>query len=672
MEDHYVQRIGRLPQSTQRLMLLGATDAVGDAATIWRAATALGIGMDAAVPAGEEQLFEIGTVVRFHHPLVRSAVYRSASAADVRAAHKALADATDPVADPDRRAWHRAHATEGPDTEVADELERGADRAQARGGLVAAAALLERSASLTPDPAMRVERRCAAARCNLRAGAFDTARGLLAAADAETSDEFVRARIEMLRGSIAAASDKGGGASLLLKEAAKRFETLDPAFAHHTYGDAWAAAMWAGHLASPGGDVVEVSRAFLAAPWPPVPRRPFGLIHDGLARLVAESCAAAEPFIREGLLALPTADIPADNRLRFGPMAQVAAASIWDFDAWADVSEQSVKLARELGALAVLPRPLNGLALIAILRGDCALAAALAAEEAAIQQATGTRPVPYGAMVLAAYQGRIEEATARIVAMTEDSTNRGEGLGVDLARWAAAILNNGTGRYEEALATASPSDADLPGVLVSTWMLSERIEAATRCGRTDDAKSALQRFERDANTGHSDWRLGIEARLRAMLSDGNDAECWYRDSIACLGRTAIRAELGRSHLVFGEWLRREGRRIDARQELHAALDIFLTMSARGFAERARRELLATGAHVRSRRDDTRTDLTPQEEQVARLARDGRTNPEIAAELFISARTVEWHLSKVFGKLGITSRRGLKDALASRAPNDPRS
>jgi DNA-binding CsgD family transcriptional regulator len=661
MEDHYVQRVRRLPEPTQRLMLLGAADAVGDATTIWRAASTLGIGTDAAEPAADEHLFEIGASVRFHHPLVRSAVYRSASAANVREAHKALADATDPVADPDRRAWHRAYATEGPDRVVADELERGAERAQARGGLVAAAALLERSASLTPDQSVRVERRLAAARCNLRAGAFDAARRLLAVADAEAAEEFARARIEMLRGAVAAASGAGNDATPLLLQAAKRLETLDPQFAHHTYTDAWGAAMWAGHLANPGADLVAVSRAFQAAPWPPVPRRPFGLINDGLMMLVSDGRAAAEPLLRQGLSRLPTTDIPADNRLRWGALAQVAAAAIWDFDAWVDVSEQLVKLARGLGALAILPRPLNALVLIATLRGDCTLAAALAAEQDAIQQATGTRAVPYGAMLLAAYQGRDEEASSRIATMTEDSMNRREGLGVDLARWAAAILNNGAGRYEEALETASPSNKDMPGVLVATWMLAERIEAATRCGEIEDAASALREFERDANPGESDWRLGIESRLRAMLSEGSDAERMYRESIACLRRVGLRAELARSQLLFGEWLRRENRRIEAREELRAALDIFVAMSASGFAERTRRELLATGAHVRPRRDDTRTHLTPQEEQIARLARDGRTNPEIAAELFISARTVEWHLSKVFGKLGISSRRELKDA-----------
>jgi DNA-binding CsgD family transcriptional regulator len=660
MEQHFLRRVRDLPEPTQQLMLLAATDAVGDAITIWRAATAVGIGTDAAAPAARQQLLEIGARVRFHHPLVRSAVYYAAPAAARRAAHAALADATDPDTDPDRRAWHRAHATAGPDGEVADELERTAARAQARGGFAAAAALLERSATLTPEPAVRVERRLAAAQSNLRAGAFDSALGLLAVADSEAPDEFVRARVQWVRGLVASASDAGSEAPLQLLKAAKRLEPLDSALAHRAYSDAWGAALFAGHLASPGGDLVEVSRAFQAAPRPPVPRRPFGRLFDGLVVLVAESRSTAEPILRQALGELLAADLPAENWLRWTALAQSAAVAIWDFDTWSAVTERVVSLARGLGALADLPRPLGDLALIATWRGDLESASALAAEHDVITEATGTRIASYGALLLAAYRGQTDEMVALVEATVADSVARGEGRGVDLAHWSAAIHYNSVGRYAEALSMAWPASAASPGLL--TWMLPERIEAALRCGKRETAVAALREFERIGNPGESDWGLGIQARAAAIVADDEGAETLYRESIDRLSGTAVRAELARSHLVFGEWLRRQNRRVDARGQLHTAHDMFVAMTAAGFAQRARRELLATGEHVRARRDDTRADLTPQEEHIARLARDGRTNPEIAAELYISARTVEWHLRKVFAKLGISSRRGLKEAL----------
>jgi DNA-binding CsgD family transcriptional regulator len=667
LERHYLRRARQLPRPTQQLMLLAAADAVGDAAVIWRAATVLGIGSDAAEPAAREQLLEIGAGIRFHHPLVRSAVYQSASPTERRAAHQALAVATDPVVDPDRRAWHLAHAAAGPDDEVADALERSAERAQARGGFAAAAALLERAATLTVVPEKRVQRRLAATQSNLRAGAFDVAMGLLAMAESEASDEFVHARIEVLRGLVVSASDAGNEAPRLLLKAAKRLEPLDAALARQTYLDAWGAAMFAGHLAPAGGNLLDVSRAARVAAVPDVPRRPFGHILEALALLITDGRAAAVPELRGALHELLTDNppLPAENWLHWAALGAVAAAAVWDIDSWSAVSGRQVELARDHGALAVLPSPLNGLALIATWRGDFEVAAALAAEHHAVKEATGTRIAPYGSMLLSAYQGRVADASALIAATLTDSVARGEGLGVDLARWSTAILNNGLGRYAQALEVAWPADEQKPGFLVSTWMLPERIEAAVRCGRPEVADVALQEFERVSEPDGSDWSRGLRARSRAMISDGDAAEGLYREAIDRLSRTPIRVELARAHLVFGEWLRRENRRQDARTQLRAAHEMFAAMPANGFAERTRRELLATGEHVRAFRMNSPAELTPQEEHIARLARDGRSNPEIAAELFISARTVEWHLRKVFVKLGITSRRELKSALPGR-------
>jgi DNA-binding CsgD family transcriptional regulator len=665
IEDHYLRRTGTLPAATQRLMLLAAADAVGDATTVWRAAAALGITVNAAAPAADEQLLEIGRSVRFRHPLVRSAVYRSASVADRRAAHGALAAATDRATDPDRCAWHRAHAAPEPDEEIASELEQCADRAQSRGGSAAAAALMERSASLTPEAAARVERRLAAAQFNLEAGAFDAALGLLTAAESETSDELLHARIELLRGLVASSSNAGSDAPLLLLKAAKRLEPIDISLARQTYLDAWGAALFAGHLASPGGNVVEVSRAARVAPRPTGPAWPFDALLDGLATLITDSRNAAAPILRRALDQLFTDDVTAADWLHWGVLAASASVTIWDFEAWNAASGRQLELAREVGALAMLSLALNGQAMTATWRGDLDGAAALIAEDDAIKQAIGAHIAPYGALLLAAYKGRAAESDALVAATIEDSVLRGEGIAVDTARWTSAILNNSVGRYEHALAMASPASPDSPSLYISTWMLTERIEAAVRCGQPIVAAAALHDFVDSANPGETDWGLAVEARSRAMLAEAKSAEILYRESIERFGRTEIRTELARSHLVYGEWLRRENRRVDARAHLRAAHEMFVEMSANGFAERARRELAATGETVRRRRDDTRTDLTPQEEHIARLARDGRTNPEIAAELYISARTVEWHLRKVFTKLGITSRKGLKTVLPTR-------
>ena len=663
IEDHYVRRVRGLPEASQRLMLLAAADPTGDGALLRRSAQTLGIGPDAAAVADAEELLEIGASVRFRHPLVRSAVYRSASASERRAAHGALAEATDPETDPDHRAWHRANAAPGPDGEVASELERSASRAQARGGLAAAAAFLERSASLTPDTAMRVERRLAAAQADLQAGAFDAASALLAKAEFEATDEFTHARVELLRGRVASASRRGSEAPLQLLKAARRLETLDVVLARQTYLDAWGAALFAGHLASPGGDLAEVSRAAKSAPPPRQPSDPFDDLLDGLATLVTDGRSEAAPTLRRALSALLTNEIPAESWLQWGVLASSAAATLWDFEGWKETMRQ-VDFARDAGAFAMLSLTLNGQAMLSAWSGDLEAAAALVAEGDAFKQATGIQIAPYGALLLNAYQGRIAEGTALVAATIENSVLRGDGAGVDLARWTAAILYNSVGRYEEAMAMASPASKKTPSHYVSTWMLPERIEAAVRCGEHEVAAGALQEFLDGAHPGESDWGLGLAARSRAMLTEGNPAESLYRESVDRLSRTQLLTEVARAHLVFGEWLRRQKRRAEAREQLRASHEMFTTMGAEAFAERARRELQATGETVRKRTVETSNDLTPQEEHIARLAREGRTNTEIAAELFISTRTVEWHLANVFTKLGVKSRRDLKNTVPS--------
>ena len=599
--------------------------------------------------------------VRFRHPLLRSAAYRSASAADRRAVHGALAQVTDPVADPDRRAWHRAQAVAGPDEEVAAELEHSAGRAQARGGLAAAAAFLERSVLLTVDPARYAERTLAAAKANLQAGAFDKAVELLASAEAGTLDEFASARVDLLRGQIAFASGLGSDAPPLLLKAAKRLEPLSLELARETYLSAWMAALFAGRFAG-AGDLLEVSRAARGLA-PTHSARPVDLVLDGLTLLVTDGPTAAAPALRQAASVFASADITAEEELRWGWFAQAAASAVWDDDRWRAMLLRQVQLARDVGALDQLPIDLGALGTDAAWRGDFATAAALIAETDAVCAATGSRSAPFAAMLLASLRGDQAEVTPLIEATIAEATAGGQGIAVTYAHWAAAILYNGLGRYADALAAGQASQ-DTPALFMAMWALPELIEAAMRTGHDQLATDALARLTETTQAGQTDFGLGIEVRSRALVSNGEAAEAYYREAIDRLGRTQLRPELARAHLLYGEWLRREGRRADARLQLRTAHEMLTAMGAEAFAERARRELMATGETVRRRTPETLNELTAQEASIARLACDGRTNPEIGAQLFLSARTVEWHLRKVFTKLGVSSRRDLPGALAN--------
>jgi DNA-binding CsgD family transcriptional regulator len=662
IEAHFARRIGGLPEATQRLMLLAAADPGGDATLVWRAAETLGIQMDAAEPAASEQLLDIDARVRFRHPLVRSAVYRSASTDERRVAHEALATATDPEIDPDRRVWHRAHAAAGPDEEVAGELERSSGRAQARGGLAAAAAFLERSARLTLDPRRRFERTIAAAEIHLQAGSLDDALGLLAGAESRRIDEFAQARVDLLRGRIASAASAGRQAPVQLVKAAYRLEPFDRALARATYLDAWGAALFAGDLADPGGGLFDVSRAARAAQETSNPAEPSELLLAGLTTLILEGRVAAAPMLVGAVRAFRERVVPVGHWLQWGVLVSSSAVSLWDFDSWDAVSSHQIEVARGAGALSLLSVALNGQAMIATWCGDFDAATALSSEDEALKQAAGIKIAPYGALLLTAYRGLAEDAAVLAATTIEDSAARGEGLGIRLAQWTTAILNNGLGRYDEALSAAEQASSESAGPFISAWALVELIEAAARTGNARAASEAFSRLTRTTNVGGSDWAAGIEARSRALLGVHDAAEQLYLDAIERLGLTRLRPELARAHLLYGEWLRREGRGVDARQQLRVASDMFTAMGADGFTARARLELLSVGARVPKARPDVRLELTPQEEHIARLARDGRSNPEIGAELYLSARTVEWHLRKVFTKLGISSRKGLRDAL----------
>jgi DNA-binding CsgD family transcriptional regulator len=665
VEESFQRRLALLPATTRRLLLLAAAEPLGDPMLVWRAADRLGIGVEAAAAAESERLVEFGARVTFRHPLVRSAIYGVASPEERREVHRALAEVTDPELDPDRRAWHLAQATAGPDEDVASALEHSAGRAQARGGLAAAAAFLERSAALTPEPARRAERALAAAQARAQAGAFDAALQLLAAAESGPLEELQRARGDLLRGQIAFASSRGSDAPPLLLKAARRLEPLDAGLARETYLEALSAAVYAGSLAT-GGGLREAAKAARAGPPASQPPGAADLLLDGLALLITEGVGAAAPTLKRALEAFGGEGIPREEAMRWLWVACPGAQRLWDDESWHVLSTRLVQLARDAGALGVLPMALSQLAGLHLHEGDFAAAASLIEEARAITEATGSHLPPYAPVALAAFRGQEPRTSELIESGTRELLARGEGVGLTFVQWAAAVLYNGLGRYQDALASAQRALEDPHDLVFSTWAAVELIEAATRSGMPEHAAGALARLADSTRASGSDWALGIAAYARALLSDGETAERLYREALDHLGRTRVRWALARAHLLYGEWLRRERRRTDAREQLRTAYEMFVTMGAEGFAERAERELLATGETARKRTVETRGELTPQEDQVARLARDGLSNAEIGARLFISPRTVQYHLRKVFTKLGINSRIQLDRVL----PSDP--
>jgi DNA-binding CsgD family transcriptional regulator len=668
IEQNFQRRVGALPRQTQRLLLLAAADPSGDPALVWRAAALLGIGTEAAVPATEAGLAEFGTRLLFRHPLARSAAYQSVSVQDRKEAHRALAEATDPRVDPDRRAWHRAQAAPGPDEGVAAELERSADRARARGGLTAAAAFLERSAMLTLDPAKRAARALAAARAKSQAGAYSAALDLLTVAEAGPLTDLQHAHADLARAQLAFIADRAAEAPPLLLKAAVRLSHIDPGLSRATYLDALTAAIFTNRLASPGCDLLYVAHAVADAPPPPrVPRAP-DLMLDGLAAHYNDGYAAGMPLLR-GALASFGDDMSAEEELRWLWVAcAVAATRVWDMESWDVLSARHVQLARDTGALSELPLALTSRAFVQLFAGQLGAAASLTDELQTVKEATGTCLAPYGALGLAAFRGEETTARALIAATMEDVTLRGEGNGITFAEWANALLNNGLGQYDkaaEAALHACDYDVDLGSLI---WTMPELVEAAVRTGRTEAAAWANERLEEMTCACATPWARGIRARSRALLSEGETAEQLYRESVSELSRTRLRVDLARAHLLYGEWLRRERRRADAREQLRTAHGMLEAIGAAGFAERARRELRSTGESARKRSYVAgHEELTAQELLVARLASDGLSNPEIGTRLFISAHTVQYHLRKVFAKLGITSRSQLDRVLPTNAP-----
>ncbi len=661
IEESFQRRLAALPRDTRLLFLIAASDPTGDASLVWRAAHRLGIDESAALAAESSGLIAFRPGVAFRHPLVRSATYQAARADERTEVHRALADATEPATDPDRRAWHRAQAAVMPDEDIAADLEGSAARAQARGGFAAAAAFLDRSATLSVEPAKRAGRALAAAQAKHQAGAADDAVALVDSAEAGPLDEFQRAQAEVLRAQIAFATKRGSDAPALLLAAARRLEPLDVSLARETYLDALTAALYTGRLAG-AVDTRQVAGAALAAPAAPEPR-PVDLLLDGLATLIADGPTTGTPQLRLALAAFARRDMEPAEALRWRWLAGRAAGLIWEHEAWDLLTAHHIRGAREAGMLAELPLALSSRVGVHLFAGETKEAASLVDESDALARAMGDGIAPrYGSLGLLAYRGHEDEFTSLVRAATDDFLARGEGLGLTAANWLTALLNNGLGRYDEAFAAAAEA-VRIPGeIWFATFALAELVEAACRSGRRERGVEALESLTGSTSASGTPWALGVEARSRALLAQGEAAEPLYREAIERLQPTRLRLDLARGHLVYGEWLRREGRRVDARTELRTAHGLFADFGMEAFAERTRIELEATGERARKRTSAALDELTAQEAQISRLAADGNTNREIAAQLFISPSTVEYHLGKAFRKLDVRSRTQLANRL----------
>jgi DNA-binding CsgD family transcriptional regulator len=670
MEEEFVRRIQALPLETQRLLLVAAAEPTGDAALFLRTADALGIAVDVLGPAEAAGILDFGPRMHFHHPLMRSAAYRAADLSDRRAIHRALAAATDARSDPDRRAWHAATAALGPDDAVAAELEASASRAASRGGVAAAASFLARATALTADPALRGARAIAAAHAKREAADPEAADDLLAIAELAPLSDVQRARVARMRAQLqllrsragATGALRTGEAAALLLTAARGLDGLDDELARETYLEALTAAMYAGRLGDPGllTEVAQAGR--VASSRVATLQRPLDLLLSGITNRILDGPGAGSAHLRDALELWNVHAQNAGGPIQHWPfpIAQESAAhELWDDAVLQQIATDMVSRARDGGALAVLPSALVYRAGVHVYTGEFTKAAALLEEADAITAATGYTPMKYHSLTLAAWRGVPEDALGLIEAAAADGLAKGEGRLVGVGNFTAAVLFNGLGRYEQAL-QAARSCCEYEDLGFHGWALFELVEAAVHLGDRESAANALHRLDQRAGGSGTEWGLGAVTAARALLASNEDAERLFLEALELLEAARIGPHVARTRLSYGEWLRRANRRTDARTQLGEAYTQFTRMGAGAFAERARRELTVTGEKVRKQPVTSGGELTAQEAQIARSAAEGLTNQEIGAQLFISAHTVEWHLRKVFVKLGITSRRQLRN------------
>lgn len=662
VERGFQDMLAGLPAGARLLLTLASADPTGSPALLWPAAERLGVDVPAAAEAAAASgLVEFGTRVRFFHPLARAAVYQAATASDRRLAHRLLAEVTDPVADPDRRAWHRSEAGAGPDEDVAVELERSASRARSRGGAVAAAAFLERAAELSLDGGERVERTLTAVRAQLEAGAADRAAELLSAVETSGLDDLRHAEVDLLRGRIAFVRPGDPDGPVFMLRAARRLAALDAARARDSLLEALEASLLVGRATGVMDSVLAAARSLPApASHGPGTRRSPDIL-DALCVLAADGHRAAVPMVRA---ALDGAD--GATWTRHPALAVMLAGELWDPDIHADMIEWLLKDGRESGSPLVLRLGLAQAASSAALAGDLDRAMSGIAEEEAIADATGGPPVIYHRLQLAALRGRPEEAFGLFEAATASATAQGAGQLVSNVHWARAVLHNSLGEHRAALEAARQATA-AGDLFLAGFSLPELVEAAVRCGEHDEAVAALAALTERTEAAGTATGVGIAAYARALVKGATPAqgpatepEDDYRQAVDLLRDSPLLPYRARAHLLYGQWLRRAGRRRDCRPHLRTAHDLLSGAGLEAFAQRAADELRATGETARSRSGHTRDQLTMQELHIARLVATGATSGEVAARLFISPRTVDAHLRNIFRKLGITSRRQLRD------------
>ncbi|MEV4349320.1 LuxR C-terminal-related transcriptional regulator [Actinoplanes sp. NPDC049596] len=659
IEESFLRQIASLSHTTRQVLLVAAAEPIGDPVLVWRAVDRLGIEVNAETASREAvgRFVDFAPRVRFRHPLLRSAIYRTATGEERRRAHEALGQVTDRLTDPDRRAWHLAQAAETPDEVIATELEESARRSRARGAAAAAAAFLERAAALTPDAKRRGQRLLAAAHATYEGGMPMAAPRLIALAEASPLNLLEKAQADVLYARSAFALGRGRDAIRSLFQAATRLESIDAEAARYTHLEAMRARWFLADHA-PGLTLRTMAEAAHNSPLPGAEATSDVLIH-GLAIRYRDGYAASAPILKRALAEFCATTPAGEIGLLLEWFAGTVAVDLWDDDAWNRISRRFVQLARDK-SIASLPIALTMRTVSLVVQGELSAAESLLEDFDAVRQATGIFDAPYAELLLAIWRGRTEKAADLLAAMTDDANMRGEGVTLIAVAWMRALLLNSLGRYEEAAAAAvQATEPEREMGFITLCALAELATAAARAGRPETAAPALARLTSMTEASGTEWAQGVTARCRAMLAESESAEPHFRESITRLGRTRIRGELARAHLYYGEWLQENGRQDDARRELHTAHTMFTEMGMGTFDVLATRGLGGIGEKVDIGPKAESSTLTPQERQIVRLVRDGLSNAEVADRLFISPRTVEWHLSKVFAKLGVTSRRQLR-------------